>query len=454
VAETLRLAGLDGSVVLGEDPRKKPDSFKREGYEGPLEALAGRAALEWAPGVAPAAVVFPRSADEVQAVVESANETGVPVLAAGWGAWLAPGGRAREPGIVLSTVRLDRLKPCDPADLTLAAGAGRRLGVSPGRPPVPNLSADLAAHAQWLPLDTPGALAGTLGGLVATGGPGALAGKYGSARDNVLGLEMIAGDGRRLQFGGRVVKNVAGYDLARLTTGSRGSLAVLTQVSVRVFPRPPADVFFGLRCNAEDAMALAGEVAASALPVAAFEIGPAGPGENDHCRLALRIVGNQAEVNETERRLRKWRERANADAVASRLEGGAAASEFERWDRWEGNARLVARLSALPSAFAQTWRAARELSAALGGQCTGHVLQGTARVRVGELPRDTDFLAARLTEMRAAFEEKGGTLSVTSAPSALGDRIGWTRELEGPATLADRVKALFDPRGVLAAKRA
>lgn len=453
VAETLRLAGLKGSVAFGEDPRKKPDSFKSEGYEGPFEALVGQAALEWAPGVAAAAVVFPRSTEEVQAVVASANETGVPVLAAGWGAWLASGGRAREPGIVLSTIRLDRLERCDPADLTLEAGAGRRLGAPAGRPAMPNIAADLGSQGQWLPLDTPGALAGTLGGLVATGGPGALAGKYGRVRDNVLGLEMVAGDGRRLQFGGRVVKNVAGYDLARLATGSRGSLAVLTRVSVRVFARPQADVFAEFRDRAGNALELAGELASTSLPLAALEARPAGPEEDDHCRLALRIVGARAEVDETKRRLHGLLETRNAAATVSWREGVAAASEFEQWDCWEGDAQLVVRLSALPSAFAETWRRARELSAALGGRCSGHVLQGTARVKVAELSPDMDSLVARLTETRSALEETGGGLSVTSAPPALGDKIRWTRELEGQAMLADRIKTLFDPRGVLAARR-
>ncbi len=453
VAETLRLAGLGGSVAFGEDPRQKPDSFKSEGYEGPFEALAGQAALEWVPPVAAAAVVFPRSTEEVQAVVASANETGVPVLAAGWGAWLAAGGRAREPGIVLSTIRLDRLERCDPADLTLEAGAGRRLGAPAGRSAMPNIAADLVDQGQWLPLDTPGALAGTLGGLVATGEPGALAGKYGRVRDNVLGLEMVAGDGRRLRFGGRVVKNVAGYDLARLATGSRGSLAVLTRVSVRVFARPQADVFAEFRDRAGCALELAGELASTSLPLAALEARPAGPKEDDDCRLALRVVGNRAEVNETKRRLRDLIEARNGGAAVSWLEGAVAASEFEQWDCWEGDAQLVVRLSALPSAFVETWRRARELSAALGGRCSGHVLQGTVRVKVADLPPDMDSLVARLTETRRALEETGGGLSVTSAPPALGDRMCWTRELEGQARLADRIKALFDPRGVLAARR-
>lgn len=451
VGETLRLAGLGGAVVSGEDPRKKPDALAGKPYEGPIEVLAGQAALEWAPGVAAAAVVFPRSTDEAQAVVASANETGVPVLAAGWGAWLAPGGRARDPGIVLSTVRLNQLEGYDPADLTLSAGAGRRLAAppDPDRPETPDLSSDLGRHGQWLPMDTPGARDGTLGGLAATGEPGALAGKYGSVRDNVLGLEMIAGDGRRLQFGGRVVKNVAGFDLARLTTGSRGSLAVLTRVSVRVFPRPPVDMLIRFQDSTASAVELAGELASSSLPVVAFEAAPAGPDKDDQCLLALRAVGNRAEVRETARRIDGM-----IGAGASRLEGAAAAPEFERWDRWESGAGLVVRLSALPSVFVRTWRAARELSAALGGECSGRLLQGAARVKAAEVPQDADSLVARLAETRGALEEMGGTLSVTSAPPALGDRIGWTREREDQALLADRIKALFDPQGVLAARRA
>ncbi len=483
VAETLRLAGFGAGkdVVCGGDARRPPEASAGEAYAGPLEALVGAPARSWAPGVVADAVFFPRSADEVQALVEAANETGASVLPAGRGSWLAPGSRVREARIVLSTARLDRLESYEPADLTLTAGAGRRLrsprasgmDASASGRGTPDLVSKLSASGQWLPLDTPGALGGTIGGLVATGAPGPMAGKYGGVRDNVLGLDMVTGDGRRLKFGGRVVKNVAGYDLVRLATGSRGSLAILTSVSVRVFPKPESDVLVAWAADDAQILELAGGLGASPLPLAAVELfGVA----RDRMVVVARITGGRAEAEETVQRVDALAGEVVRDAAwAVRVLSGGGPGEApgagrqadarlaawlarqtpsEGWDAWEADASLVVRLSALPSRLGRTLRAARELSAAWAGEVRAHALQGTARVKVVELPEAAQSAASRLADARGAVESVGGSLVVSQAPQSVGDAVGWTREAKGRAALADRIKELFDPGGVLAARRA
>ena len=176
---------------------------------------------------------FPESVEEAAAIVRAANEAGTRLLPAGLRSWLGAGGWTRPADMTVSCARLDAVRHYEPADLTLTADAG--LGLA-------ELDDILRPNGQWLPADAPGARAGTLGGLVACGVSGPLQGRYGALRDNVLGLDVVTGSGRVLQIGGRVVKNVAGYDLVRLFTGSRGSLGLITSVSVRLFPRPEADL--------------------------------------------------------------------------------------------------------------------------------------------------------------------------------------------------------------------
>ncbi len=444
-AETLRLAGVAAeSRMLG---------------------WGDGAAPSWPPGVEAEAVVFPRSVEEVQAVMESANQTGAAVLPAGGGTWLAPGSRAGRVDIVLSTARMNQVERYEPADLTITVAAGRAMqrgfpglgGVSGSAKE--NLNADLAAHGQWLPLDSPGACAGTIGALVATGTPGPLRNRYGGVRDAVLGLEMVTGDGRRIKFGGRVVKNVAGYDLVRLLTGSRGSLAVITSVSVRVFPRPEADVTLIQELPADEVAERARALANSPLPVAALEIGPSS-GRSDRFPLKARFVGSEAEVEDVVERALPF---LGGAPPPERLEGARSRSDHGDLEEWEADARLVVRLAARPSLLEGTLRTARALAVELGGQLVVDALQGTARVKVGSPAGDPlapvggvpeDGWVERLAEARSAVEETGGSLAVSQAPLELGESIRWTSESRGQALLSNRLEALFDPRGVLAAKRA
>jgi glycolate oxidase FAD binding subunit len=152
----------------------------------------------------------------------------------------------------------------EPADLTLTAMAGIR-----GR----DLLSRTSSSGQWLPLDPPGWGDATLGGLLATGESGSVAQIYGRTRDLTLGLTLVAGDGRVLDVGGRVVKNVAGFDLVRLAVGSRGALGLITRASVRLFPRPERDV--GLLVSApsiDELLPAARSVITSPLPLAGAEL--------------------------------------------------------------------------------------------------------------------------------------------------------------------------------------
>lgn len=135
---------------------------------------------------------------------------------------------------VVSTARLDRILEHNPGDFTISVEAGL---------PLEELQASLAVHGQWLSLDlpwgSPAGGGGTVGGLVARGLAGGYRQRYLGVRDQLIGLELLRADGVSARAGGRVVKNVAGYDLMRLFTGSWGSLGLITAVSLRTMPLPP-----------------------------------------------------------------------------------------------------------------------------------------------------------------------------------------------------------------------
>ena len=183
-------------------------------------------------GRTPEAVVFPGSREEVGGVLVAAAGAGVPVTPWGGGTRISVGMPPARPGIVLSLKRLDRLVEHEPADLTATAEAGMTLAA---------FQAALGQRGQWLSLDPPNAREGTLGGILASNASGPRRHLYGTARDLLIGLTMVLADGSIVRGGGKVVKNVAGYDLPKLAIGSFGTLGVIVEATVKLRPRPDTD---------------------------------------------------------------------------------------------------------------------------------------------------------------------------------------------------------------------
>ncbi len=180
-------------------------------------------------GVLPALAVTPASADEVAAVLRSANELGLSVVPVGGFTHQEIGNLPPQVDIVLSTSRLVEVEHYDPGDLTIGIGAGCT---------VAHLGAMVAENGLLFAADPAQAERCTVGGLLATNMSGPLRHGYGGLRDYCLGVRFVTGDGRKAKGGGRVVKNVAGYDLMKLMIGSQGTLGVITSASFKLFPAP------------------------------------------------------------------------------------------------------------------------------------------------------------------------------------------------------------------------
>jgi len=209
-----------------------------------LRAIAGADHVLWRPGdlepyardatplhrAVPDAVVAPATTGEVAAILKLATETGTPVTPRGAGSNLAAATLAEHGGIVLSLTRMNRIKEVSGDELLAVVEPGVSTAA---------LAAAAARAGLLYPPDPGSRTVSTVGGNVATCAGGLRGLKYGVTRNYVLGLEAVLPTGEVLRTGGRLWKDVAGYDITRLLTGSEGTLAVITEVTVGLLPMPP-----------------------------------------------------------------------------------------------------------------------------------------------------------------------------------------------------------------------
>jgi glycolate oxidase FAD binding subunit len=225
---------------------------------------------------------------------------------------------------VLSTQRLNQIAHYDPGDLTIGVGAGALLGEVQKR---------LREHGQFLPLDPPRAIARTVGGVLAGAASGPLRHSYGGVRDFCIGIRFVTGDGELAKGGGRVVKNVAGYDLMKLLIGSHGSLGVIVEANFKVMPAPrQTATFFADFASLDEAIAFRRRLTASPLTPLCLELITPRAHEYLAPMAAPRDPDHHAPLAPLPRALPPWRlgiRAAGSDAVLARFrrELGAAVAE-------------------------------------------------------------------------------------------------------------------------------
>lgn len=246
------------------------------GAEKLLESLAGICGAENVSGdpteltgyaidpAIPRAIARPGSEEEVAEIVKLCAAEKAGLVPAGAGTKLRMGPDPVRYDVTLATTRLDRVHSYDPGDLTVSVGAGARLA---------DIETLLEKNHQLLPLAVPYRHRATLGGTVASGVDSALRQMHGSARDFLLGCEFVTGDGTRAKSGGKVVKNVAGYDLHKLFIGTLGTLGVLTRLNFRTFPLPETRRgFLAVFDGPGGALDMIGRIRHSALRLSSLEI--------------------------------------------------------------------------------------------------------------------------------------------------------------------------------------
>lgn len=215
-------------------------------------------------GATPGGVARPGSAEEVAGLVRMAAADCLAVIPCGARTKLEMGLAPERYDLAIDMTRLDRVAAYDPGDLTLGVEAGCGLA---------KLQSVLAEHRQFLPLAVPWFRRTTVGGTIATGVDTPLRQLFGTARDYILGMEFVSGEGVAAKSGGRVVKNVTGYDLHKLMIGALGTLGIMTKINFRTFPLPLESRAFVTRFDeSKGAFELRERVAESALAPSTMEI--------------------------------------------------------------------------------------------------------------------------------------------------------------------------------------
>jgi glycolate oxidase FAD binding subunit len=332
---------------------------------------------------------------------------------------------------VLDTTALAGVVAHVPADLTVTVGAGTRFA---------DLRSALAHAGQFLPLDPPHADAATIGGIVAANSTGFWRARYGGVRDLLIGTTAVLGDGTVARSGGRVVKNVAGYDLNKLFVGSLGTLGVFVECTFKVLPRPPVSQGAHARfARGADAFAAADAIVRTSARPAALAIS-GGPGSA--WELLLQADGDTAPVART---LELLSESARAHGASAQPHDGVPAvlaTLNEVSARGEGTVVRAALPLAAQPAFALT-------AARLEGfaQLVADAASGIVRV---VLHGDDPVVLSSADVLLAAARVCGGTARVERRPESLRGRLGAWGEAEAAGHfLMRRLKEAFDPRGIL-----
>lgn len=381
-------------------------------------------------GCAVGRVERPATVEDVRGLVRAAGSAGQTLVATGLGAHLDMGAAPERVDLLLRLDRVDRIVDHQAADMTVTAEAGC---------PLARLDDVLRAAGQWLPLDPPRVEATTVGGLVAANLSGPLRASQGTARDLLLGLRLVDGEGRLVSGGGRVVKNVAGYDLPKLHVGALGTLGVLVEATFKVRPRPATESALLLAADTPDDAVGLGLAVRDALDPLWLEVASGEGG----WRLAVGLAGVEAEVAAARRTIE-----ALARGRASALDWIADGAALRRaWTRFGVEpAAAVLRASVLPTDVA--WAIAR-MRAHADVPIAAQVASGIVRARLD----DVAAVAPALAAVRPELEARGGFLVVERAVAAAKAGVDvWGRAGEGIA-LMRRVKAAFDPRRTFAPGR-
>lgn len=381
-------------------------------------------------GVQPAYVVVPRTYEEVSEVLKTIGEAGLSAAPRGGGTKLGWGNPPKSADIVISTSRLDKVLEHAWKDLTCTVEAGCTIG---------RLDRELAKHGQRVAIDVLHPERATVGGILATNDSGSLRIRFGGLRDLIIGATIVLPNGTIARCGGKVVKNVAGFDLMKLTTGAYGTLGLIVNATFRLHPLPRAEQTISFQFDEESA------AANFLLKVCNSNLVPTGvqarSGRETAFLVDLRFEGTDEGIEMQVRR---------AAAIAS--DRRAIDADREVWQArqhlWTGaeNADLV-KISFLPSEFGLIASVIRELCSRQ--ECDWEMVaqgHGLAWLRVTGTP---ERAAELLAQVRTRLEKGKGSLVLLDCRRELKDRVDVWGDAGDSHNLARRVKRQFDPHSTL-----
>ncbi len=410
-------------------------------------------------GVRPSLVCAPKTVDGVAGAVRAASQAGAAVIPWGGGTRMSLGLPPRAADLVVQTTGLNEIVEYEPADLTVTVQAGMTLA---------DLQARLSAEGQMLALDPAAADRATIGGLIAANASGPLRLLYGTARDLVIGTRVVNADGIVSKAGGRVVKNVAGYDLNKLYVGSLGTVGVVVELSFKLHPLPQNQgMLLASFASADDAAAAISALMRSPLgpaainlldPVAAADLPGSPTISADGVLLVVAALGFEKAVQ---------RQLTDVTALCSKASGTVALREGagldgvwtvlrEFTDPSTGGVALL-KLTVPPARSAVALTTARSVARAGGFEPSvlAHAGSGVVYLKLSPSAWDADAisrLAALVTQLRGYVRGEGGSLVLEACPTAakgLDGGIDPWGDVGSGFPVMRALKQNLDPKGTL-----
>ena len=405
------------------------DVAEWDALEGDRQAwIMGAIATE----VPPSCVVMPRTVDELSKVMAFSCENGWRVLTMGQGSKLSWGGLAEGIDLVVSTAQLNRVVEHAVGDFTVTVEPGLK---------VADLQRQLEKQGQFLAVDPAFGESASLGGIVATADTGSLRQRYGGLRDALIGVQFVRYDGEVAKAGGRVVKNVAGYDLMKLMTGSYGSLGILSELTFRLYPAVRnlrTVVLAGGGKAIELAMA---EIRMSGLTPESLDVVARGR----KMTIVVRFQGVAEGVEEQCDRLKKI---ATTHGMNCEQLDGAADTEF--WAQSQAIIRadsVLCKVGLRPSGIPWLLELVDDVN--LVGYARLHGGNGLGWVQLAP----GDGLAEGVERLRSHCQKNGGFLSLLQGPKSLKQSMDvWGYAGDALGVMCD-IKDKFDPQRLLSPGR-
>jgi glycolate oxidase FAD binding subunit len=399
-----------------------------------VSAEPGALAAHAVDGKVPALICAPATPEQVAAALRICSEAQTALIPWGGGTAMAIGNPPHRADLVLSTTRINRLIEHDDANLTATVQSGITLDT---------LQAALAKQMQFAPFDAPFAERSTLGGIVAANLNGPRRSSWGSVRDLVIGMKIVLASGEQIKAGGKVVKNVAGYDMCKLFTGSLGTLGIVTELTVRVAPVPECSATAMAWGTLGQAEQLAGAITNSKLLPAAVFLRNHGVEQN--WQLAVSFQGFAETVA---RQLR------DLDSMAQRLsmrsEPLGAENQQQVWQELRdlplAAGRLVFRITVPRKSLAHMIRA---LESSHSGAPAPAIVADMAMGTIWNVGAANKTFAGGFSQLISLAQQQRGHAVMFAAPTELKQGV----EVWGPTppalALMREIKQKFDPQEIL-----
>ena len=376
----------------------------------------------------PSHLIYPHTEESLSEIITLAHTHNWKVMPCGSGSKLSWGGMAKDIQIILSTQCLNCIIDHAVGDLTVTVAAGVTLF---------QLQQVLKAHNQLLPLDPSYPETATIGGIIATADTGSWRQGYGGVRDLLLGLSFVRADGKIAKAGGRVVKNVAGYDLMKLFAGSYGTLGIITQATFRVYPLTEASTTLVLQGENNAIVKARQALMTSSLTPTVADLVSCSLMQNlssgKDPGLILRFQSIAASVKEQVNRVKLLAK--NLDLRANLYQDLA---EEELWHQLSHlSSRIICKIGILPSAIV-----------GIIGQLPGLAMINLS-TGVGKLYLETDDPIPQVQRWRSLCQENNGFLTILEAPKEVKEKIDpWGYQGNAMAIMG-QIKQKFDPTNVL-----